>query len=51
MAPAESVLDHFEDGFNGLLSLGAADVRAGDHGVDDIELDHASLRFTDGTRC
>jgi hypothetical protein len=46
LAATESVLQGFEDGFHGLLGLGAANVRRRgvDHGVDDVQLDHASLQ-------
>ena len=44
LAAAESLLERFENGFDGLLGLGAADVRRGDDGVYDVQLDHTSLR-------
>ena len=44
LAAAESLLERFENGFDGLLGLGAADVRGGDDGVYDVQLDHTSLR-------
>jgi hypothetical protein len=44
LAAAEGLLERFENGFDGLLSLGAADVRRGDDGVYDVQLDHTSLR-------
>ena len=44
LAAAEGLLEGFEDGFDGLLGLGAADVRRGDDGVYDVQLDHTSLR-------
>ena len=43
LAAAHGGLEGFEDGFDGLLGLGAADVSFCDDGVDDIELDHAGL--------
>ena len=44
LAAAESALQGFEDGFDGLLGLGTADVRGGDDGVNNVQLDHSSLR-------
>jgi len=44
LAAAEGLLEGFEDGFDGLLGLGAADVRRGDDGIHDIQLNHTSLR-------
>ena len=44
LAAAEGLLERFENGFGGLLSLGAADVRRGDDGVYDVQLNHTSLR-------
>jgi len=44
LAAAESLLERFENGFDGLLGLGAANVRRGDDGVYDVQLDHTSLR-------
>jgi hypothetical protein len=43
LAAAESLLQRFEYGFDGLLGFGAADVRSGDDGIYDIELNHAIL--------
>ena len=44
LAAAKGLLERFENGFDGLLGLGAADVRRGDDGVYDVQLDHTSLR-------
>jgi hypothetical protein len=44
LAAAEGLLERLEHGFDGLLRLGAADVRGGDDGVYDVQLDHTSLR-------
>ena len=44
LAAAEGLLEGFEDGFDGLLGFGAADVRRGDDGIYDIQLNHTSLR-------
>ena len=44
LAAAEGLLERFENGFDGLLGLGAADVRRGDDGVYDVQLNHTSLR-------
>src|SRR5229473_4107940 len=44
LAAAEGLLEGFEDGFDGLLGLGAADVRRGDDGIHDVQLNHTSLR-------
>src|SRR6267143_193809 len=44
LAAAEGPLEGFEDGFDGLLGFGAADVRRGDDGVYDVQLNHTSLR-------
>src|SRR6516225_10437459 len=38
---AEGALERLKDGFDGLLRLGAADVRLRDHCVYDVELDHS----------
>ena len=43
LAAAESLLQRFENSLNGLLGFGAADVRSGDDGIYDIELNHAIL--------
>src|SRR6266700_4966752 len=43
LAAAHRLLQGFENGFDGLLGLGAADVRRRDDGVDDVQLDHANL--------
>ena len=43
LAAAESLLQRLENSLNGLLGFGAADVRSGDDGIYDIELDHAIL--------
>ncbi len=50
LAAAESLLEGFEDGFDGLLGFGAADVRRGDDGINDVQLDHAILQRFRG-RC
>src|ERR1700682_230560 len=44
LAAGEGLLKGFENGFDGLLGLGAAYVRGGDDGVYDVQLDHTSLR-------
>src|SRR6267142_2415342 len=44
LAAAEGLLEGFEDGFDRLLGLGAADVRRGDDGIYDVQLNHTSLR-------
>jgi hypothetical protein len=44
LTAAESIFQGVENGFDGLLGFGAADVRGGDHGVDDVQLDHTSLQ-------
>src|SRR5882724_6248362 len=44
LAAAEGLLEGFEDGFDGLLGFGAADVRRGDDSVYDVQLNHTSLR-------
>jgi len=44
LAAAEGLLEGFEDGFDGLLGLGAADVRRRHDGVYDIELNHVFLQ-------
>jgi hypothetical protein len=44
LATAESLLERFENSFDGLLGLGAADTRLGDDSVYDVQLDHTSLR-------
>ena len=41
---AEGLLERFENGFDGLFGLGAADVCRGDNSVYDVQLNHASLR-------
>ena len=43
LAAAESRLQGFEDGFDSLLGLGAADVRCGNDRVHDVQLDHTCL--------
>jgi hypothetical protein len=43
LAAAKSQLQRFEDSLNGLLGLGAADVRRGDDSIYDIELNHTIL--------
>ena len=45
LAATESLLERFEDGFDGLFRLGPADESFGDHGVDDIQLNHTRLRI------
>ena len=50
LAAAESLLQGFENSLDGLLGLGAADVRRGDYGIYDVELDHTILRRFRG-RC
>src|SRR5882762_8978285 len=44
LAAAEGLLEGFENGFDGLLGLGAADVRRDNDGIHDIQLNHTSLR-------
>src|SRR5437879_11087864 len=44
LAAAEGLLEGFEDGFDGLLGPGAADVRRGDDSVHDVQLNQTSLR-------
>src|SRR6266850_6773534 len=43
LAATESLLQRFEDGLDGLLGFGAADVRRGDDSIHDIQLNHAIL--------
>src|SRR5712664_734044 len=43
LTAAESLLQRFENSFNGLLGLGAADVRRTDDSIYDIELNHTIL--------
>jgi hypothetical protein len=43
LAFAESAFEGFKNGFDGLLGLGAADVRGRDHGVHNVQLDHKCL--------
>jgi hypothetical protein len=43
LAAAESLLQRFENGFDGLLGFGAADVRRGDDSIYDVQLDHTIL--------
>jgi len=47
LSAAEGALQRLENGLNRLLGLGAADVRRRgvDHGVHDVQLNHASLHF------
>jgi hypothetical protein len=44
LAAAEGLLKRFENGFDGLLGLGTADVRRADDRVHDVQLNHTSLR-------
>src|SRR5712664_4634887 len=44
LAAAESLLQRFENGLDGLLGFGAADVRGGDDSIYDIQLNHAILQ-------
>ena len=44
LAAAKSLLQRFENRFDGLLGLGAADVGSGDDRIYKIQLDHAILR-------
>jgi hypothetical protein len=44
LSAAEGLLERFENGFDGLLGFGTADVSRGDDGVYDVQLDHTSLR-------
>ena len=39
LASAEGLLERFENGFDGLLGLGAADICLGHDGVNDVQLD------------
>jgi hypothetical protein len=43
LATAESLLEGFEDSFDGLLGFGAADESLGDNRIDDVQLDHTRL--------
>src|ERR1700741_1207545 len=43
LAAAESLRQRFKDGLDGLLGLGAADVRRHDDSIYDIQLNHAIL--------
>ena len=42
LAATKSLLERFEDCFDGLLGFGAADVRRDDDGIYDIQLNHAN---------
>src|SRR5258707_3597776 len=44
LAAAESLLQRFEYGFDGLLGFGAADVRRNDDGIYDVQLNHTILQ-------
>ena len=44
LSAAESLLERFENGFDGLFGLGAADARRTDDRVYDVQLNHTSLR-------
>jgi len=50
LAAAKGLLQRFENGFNGLLGFGAADVRRDNDGVYDVQLNHAILQRFRG-RC
>ena len=50
LAAAKRLLQRLENRFNGLLGLGAADVRCGDHRVYQIQLNHSVLPHFRG-RC
>jgi len=43
LAAAESLLEGFEDSFDGLLGFGAADEGFGHHRIHDVQLDHTRL--------
>ena len=43
LATAESLLQRFENGLDGLFGFGAADVRRGDDSIYDIQLNHTIL--------
>jgi hypothetical protein len=44
LAAAHGLLEGFENGLDGLLGLGTADVGGSDDGVNNVQLDHSSLR-------
>lgn len=50
LAAAKSTLERFEDGFDGLFRLRAADVGFGNHSIYDVKLDHTTLQESVG-RC
>ena len=43
LAAAESLLEGFENRFDGLLGFGAADESFGDNRIDDVQLNHTGL--------
>jgi hypothetical protein len=43
LSTAESLLEGFEDRFDGLLGFGAADESLGHNRIDDVQLDHTRL--------
>src|SRR5690348_15822905 len=45
LATAKSLLERFENRFDRLLGLRAADKRLGDNSIHNIQLDHTRLRF------
>lgn len=45
LAAAESLLERFKNGFDGLLGLGAADESLGNNRIDDVQLDHTRLQL------
>jgi hypothetical protein len=50
LTAAESLLQRFENSLDGLFGFGAADVRRGNDGIYDIQLNHAILQRFRG-RC
>src|SRR5438270_2570320 len=40
LAATQSILQRFKYRFHGLFGFGAADIRRGDHGIYDVELNH-----------
>lgn len=45
LSSAESLLQRFENGFDSLLGLGAADEGLGDHRIHNVQLNHARLQL------
>src|SRR5271165_6960750 len=48
LAAAQRGLEGLKDRFHRLLRFGAADVRGGHHGVDDVQLNHTGLQLIRG---